>query len=45
MEAGRIAALVGQVTVQQVHLGGGSPTFLLPGQLATMWQRSSRSCR
>jgi oxygen-independent coproporphyrinogen III oxidase len=32
-EAGRFAELVGPGAVHQVHLGGGSPTFLSAGQL------------
>jgi oxygen-independent coproporphyrinogen-3 oxidase len=37
LEAGRIAALVGTAEVHQVHLGGGSPTFLTPAQLERLW--------
>src|SRR5262249_28683733 len=32
-EADRLAEILGDSEVRQVHLGGGSPTFLLPGQL------------
>lgn len=37
IEADRFAAVVGPGEVQQVHLGGGSPTFLSPGQLERLW--------
>jgi oxygen-independent coproporphyrinogen-3 oxidase len=37
-EANRFAALVGPGEVRQVHLGGGSPTFLSPDQLRRLWQ-------
>jgi oxygen-independent coproporphyrinogen-3 oxidase len=33
IEAGRFAEAAGPGAVRQVHLGGGSPTFLRPGQL------------
>jgi oxygen-independent coproporphyrinogen-3 oxidase len=33
IESGRLAAASGTGEVCQLHLGGGSPTFLLPGQL------------
>jgi oxygen-independent coproporphyrinogen-3 oxidase len=36
-EAARLAALVGPGAVQQVHLGGGTPTFLRPAQLERLW--------
>jgi oxygen-independent coproporphyrinogen-3 oxidase len=36
-EAGRFAELVGGGAVHQVHLGGGSPTFLTPAQLERLW--------
>jgi oxygen-independent coproporphyrinogen-3 oxidase len=36
-EAERFAELVGGSPVQQVHLGGGSPTFLTPAQLERLW--------
>src|SRR6516225_8774033 len=35
-EAGRFAALLG-AEVRQVHLGGGSPTFLRPESLRRLW--------
>ncbi len=38
LEVPRFAALTGRGTVQQVHLGGGSPTFLRPPQLRSLWQ-------
>lgn len=36
-EADRIAELVGRNPVHQIHWGGGSPTFLDPGQLRRLW--------
>jgi oxygen-independent coproporphyrinogen-3 oxidase len=36
-EAGRFASVVGPGTVHQIHLGGGSPTFLTPLQLQLVW--------
>jgi oxygen-independent coproporphyrinogen-3 oxidase len=36
VEAGRFAALLG-APVRQVHLGGGSPTFLSPQGLRRLW--------
>jgi oxygen-independent coproporphyrinogen-3 oxidase len=36
-EADRFAELVGPGDVHQVHLGGGSPTFLTAGQLQRLW--------
>ena len=42
-EAGRFAALAGPGEVRQVHLGGGSPTFLSPPQLRRLWD--ILSCR
>ncbi len=36
-EADRFAAVVGTGEVKQVHLGGGSPTYLTPDQLARLW--------
>jgi oxygen-independent coproporphyrinogen-3 oxidase len=41
-EAGRFAALVGGGAVHQVHLGGGSPTFLTPAQLERLWAALAR---
>jgi oxygen-independent coproporphyrinogen-3 oxidase len=41
-EAGRLADLVEKGEVHQVHLGGGSPTFLSPGQLRSLWDILSR---
>ena len=47
IEAGRFAAVVGAAAgqvgnlpppVRQVHLGGGSPTFLTASQLTRLWQ-------
>src|SRR5262249_3430132 len=37
-EAERFAGLVGAGEVHQVHLGGGSPTFLMPEQLERLWK-------
>jgi oxygen-independent coproporphyrinogen III oxidase len=37
LEAGRLSALVGPGEVRQVHLGGGTPTFLRPAQLERLW--------
>jgi oxygen-independent coproporphyrinogen-3 oxidase len=36
-EADRLADLVGASTVHQVHLGGGSPTFLTSAELRRLW--------
>jgi oxygen-independent coproporphyrinogen-3 oxidase len=36
-EAGRFAEVAGAGEVHQVHLGGGSPTFLRPDQLERLW--------
>jgi oxygen-independent coproporphyrinogen-3 oxidase len=36
-EADRLAAVVGPGEVYQLHLGGGSPTFLHPAQLERLW--------
>jgi oxygen-independent coproporphyrinogen-3 oxidase len=36
-EAGRFADLIGGAAVHQVHLGGGSPTFLTATQLQRLW--------
>jgi oxygen-independent coproporphyrinogen-3 oxidase len=36
-EAAQIALAVGRGQVQQVHLGGGTPTFLSPEQLRRLW--------
>ncbi|MFO0864448.1 MAG: oxygen-independent coproporphyrinogen III oxidase [Gemmataceae bacterium] len=36
-EAERLGALVGPGTTHQIHLGGGSPTFLNPEQLEKLW--------
>jgi oxygen-independent coproporphyrinogen-3 oxidase len=36
-EADRLAELVDTGAVRQVHLGGGSPNFLSPAQLARLW--------
>jgi oxygen-independent coproporphyrinogen-3 oxidase len=37
VEAGRFAALL-DAPVRQVHLGGGSPTFLAPAALRRLWE-------
>jgi oxygen-independent coproporphyrinogen-3 oxidase len=44
-EAARFAELVGPGAVPQVHLGGGSPTFLAPGQLGRLWDTLARRFR
>jgi oxygen-independent coproporphyrinogen-3 oxidase len=36
-EVGQFADLVEEGIVHQIHLGGGSPTFLSPGQLYCLW--------
>jgi oxygen-independent coproporphyrinogen-3 oxidase len=36
-EAGRLADVLGRGEVRQVHLGGGTPTFLAPAQLQRLW--------
>jgi oxygen-independent coproporphyrinogen-3 oxidase len=41
-EADRFAELVGPTRVHQVHLGGGSPTFLTAEQLQRLWTILSR---
>lgn len=38
LEADRLAEAVGPGDVRQVHLGGGSPTFLSPAQLQRLWE-------
>jgi oxygen-independent coproporphyrinogen-3 oxidase len=42
LEAARRAEPLGAVAVEQVHLGGGSPTFLMAGQLERLWKILSR---
>jgi oxygen-independent coproporphyrinogen-3 oxidase len=42
VEAGRFLDLVGPCEVRQVHLGGGSPTFLQPAQLRQLWRTLRR---
>jgi oxygen-independent coproporphyrinogen-3 oxidase len=37
IEADRLALYMGAGEVRQVHLGGGSPTFLTPTQLHRLW--------
>lgn len=37
LEIERVAAVLGSSPVYQVHLGGGSPTFLHPEQLKRLW--------
>jgi oxygen-independent coproporphyrinogen-3 oxidase len=37
-ETGYFTEIGGSGTVRQVHLGGGSPTFLRPAQLVQLWQ-------
>jgi oxygen-independent coproporphyrinogen-3 oxidase len=41
-EAARMAAVVGPGVVRQIHLGGGSPTFLSPVQLQRLWESLKR---
>jgi oxygen-independent coproporphyrinogen-3 oxidase len=41
-EAGRLAEITGQCEVHQVHLGGGSPTFLGAAQLRRLWEVLTR---
>lgn len=36
-EVSRLAAILGARDVHQVHLGGGSPTFLQPRELQRLW--------
>jgi oxygen-independent coproporphyrinogen-3 oxidase len=36
-ETARVAEVVGSSEVSQVHLGGGTPTFLAPDQLERLW--------
>jgi oxygen-independent coproporphyrinogen-3 oxidase len=43
MEAGRFANALGSGTVRQIHLGGGSPTFLRPDQLERLYEILDRS--
>jgi oxygen-independent coproporphyrinogen III oxidase len=38
IEAARLAGLLGTREVHQVHLGGGSPTFLTAEQLERLWR-------
>jgi oxygen-independent coproporphyrinogen-3 oxidase len=38
LEVGHLAPLLASNPVHQVQLGGGSPTFLHPGQLEQLWQ-------
>jgi oxygen-independent coproporphyrinogen-3 oxidase len=45
VEARRFGEIVGPGEVRQVHLGGGSPTFLPPAQLETLWQSLTRHFR
>ncbi|MFO0878753.1 MAG: oxygen-independent coproporphyrinogen III oxidase [Gemmataceae bacterium] len=42
LEAGRIANLLGPRPVEQLHLGGGSPTFLTPAQLERLGEILAR---
>jgi oxygen-independent coproporphyrinogen-3 oxidase len=42
IEASRLAEVVGPGEVHQVHLGGGSPTFLRADQLARLWDLLQR---
>jgi oxygen-independent coproporphyrinogen-3 oxidase len=42
LEADRLADIVGSNKVHQLHLGGGSPTFLTAQQLVRLWQLLTR---
>jgi oxygen-independent coproporphyrinogen III oxidase len=42
MEAAFVATAAGPRTIKQLHLGGGSPTFLTPEQLERLWQILTR---
>jgi oxygen-independent coproporphyrinogen-3 oxidase len=42
VEVARVAELIGPGDVRQIHLGGGSPTFLRPGQLCRLWATLTR---
>jgi oxygen-independent coproporphyrinogen-3 oxidase len=44
-EAERIAGVTGKVPLAQIHLGGGSPTFLSAPQLARLWDIVTRRFR
>jgi oxygen-independent coproporphyrinogen-3 oxidase len=44
-EADHFAAIVGAGEVHQIHLGGGSPTFLAPDQLRRLWDLLTRRFR
>ena len=37
-EVSRVKKIRGQTLVHQIHLGGGSPTFLTPSQIVRMWE-------
>ena len=39
----RQAELVGNRLVQQIHFGGGTPTYLSPAQLETIWNQLHKS--
>lgn len=41
IEAERLVETLGRAEVSQVHLGGGSPTFLSPAQLQRLWNALS----
>ena len=41
-EAGHLRRVIGAGAVHQVHLGGGSPTFLSPAQLVQLWRTLDR---
>lgn len=45
VEAGKLAEAAGTRPVRQVHLGGGSPTFLHPEQLERLWTTLIRHFR
>jgi oxygen-independent coproporphyrinogen-3 oxidase len=41
-EASRLAQALGTSEAHQIHLGGGSPTFLQPEELTRLWQGITR---
>jgi oxygen-independent coproporphyrinogen-3 oxidase len=43
LESARLAPLAARRTVRQVHLGGGTPTFLSPAHLERLWSVLGRS--
>src|SRR5690606_34575857 len=41
LESARVSDAAGSHSVRQVHLGGGSPTYLTPTQLVELWEMLS----